>query len=89
MTDGAFLAQMQGFGLSTVQMHCDMPDHRSLLPQFVMQQHDVTPSVTELDRFFAFWRREFDAVLHSVRVAHKQLSGPQQRRTVDGIVTVN
>ena len=63
MTDRAFLAQMQGYGLTTVQIHYYMPDHRSLLQQFVMQQYDVAPSFPELDRFLGFWRREIEAVL--------------------------
>ncbi len=81
MTDRAFLAQMEGYGLTTVQIHYYMPDHRSLLQQFVMQQ--------ELDRFLAFWRREIDAVLHSVQVAHKHLIGPQEWRAVDGIISLH
>lgn len=88
-TDRAFLAQMAGYGLTTVQIHYHMPDHRSLLQQFVMQQYDVAPQFPELDRFLAFWRLEIDAVLHSVRVAHKHLIGPQEWRAVDGIVTIN
>jgi uncharacterized protein Usg len=89
MTDRAFLAQMAGYGLSTVEIHYYMPDHRSLLQQFVIQQYDVAPQFPELDRFLAFWRREIDAVLHSVRVAHKHLIGPQEWRAVDGVVTIN
>jgi uncharacterized protein Usg len=89
MTDRAFLAQMAGYGLSTVEIHYYMPDHRSLLQQFVMQQYDVAPHFPELDRFLAFWRREIDAVLHSVRVAHKHLIGPQEWRAVDGIISIH
>ena len=74
---------------SGLPIHYFMPDHRSLLQQFVMQQYDVAPSFPELDRFLAFWRREIDAVLHSVRVAHKHLIGPQEWRAVDGIITIN
>ena len=89
MTDRAFLAQLAGYGLSTVEIHYYLPDHRSLLQQFVMQQYDVAPQFPELDRFLAFWRREIDAVLHSVRVAHKDLIGPQEWRAVDGIIAIH
>jgi uncharacterized protein Usg len=54
-----------------------------------MQQYDVAPSFPELDRFLTFWRREIDAVLQSVRVAHKHLIGPQEWRAAEGIVTIN
>lgn len=89
MSDHDFLRQMQGYGLATVQIHYFMPDHRSLLQQFVIQQYDVAPQFPELTRFLDFWRREIEAVIHSVRVAHKHLIGPQEWRAVDGIVTIN
>ena len=89
MTDQVFLQQLEGYGLSTVQIHYYMPDHANLLQQFVMQQYDVAPQFPELGRFLDFWRREIDAALHSVRVAHKHLIGPQEWRAVDGIVSIN
>ena len=42
MADRDFELQVQGYGLTTVQVHFWMPDHRSLLQQFVFQQYDIT-----------------------------------------------
>lgn len=87
--DFAFARQLEGYGLSTVQIHYFMPDHPSLLQAFVLQQYDLAPGFPELDRFLAYWRREIEAVLHSVRVAHKHLIGPAEWRAVDGVITIN
>lgn len=89
MTDGDFVRQLEGYGLSTVEIHYFMPDHPNLLQMFVMQQYDVAPAFPELDRFLAYWRREIEAVLHSVRVAHKHLIGPAEWRAVDGVITLH
>ena len=89
MGDRDFALQVAGYGLSTVQVHYYLPDHPSLLQLFVMQQYDVAPSFPELDRFLDSWRREIEAVLHSVRVAHKHLIGPAEWRAVDGVITIN
>ena len=89
MSDPDFARQIEGYGLTTVQIHYYMPDHPSLLQMFVMQQYDVAPSFPRLDRFLSYWRREIEAALHSVRVAHKQLIGPAEWRAVDGIITIN
>ena len=89
MGDRDFALQVAGYGLSTVQVHYYLPDHPSLLQLFVMQQYDVAPSFTELDRFLDYWRREIGAVLLSVRVAHKHLIGPAEWRAVDGVITIN
>ena len=89
MGDRDFALQVAGYGLSTVQVHYYLPDHPSLLQLFVMQQYDVAPNFPELDRFLDYWRREIEAVLHSVRVAHKHLLGPAEWRAVDGVITIN
>lgn len=87
--DPDFVRQLDGYGLTTVQIHYYMPDHPSLLQIFVMQQYDVAPQFPELDRFLYYWRREIEAVLHSVRIAHKHLLGPTEWRAVDGVITIN
>ncbi len=87
--DGDFVRQLEGYGLSTVEIHYFMPDHPSLLQLFVIQQYDLAPSFPELDRFLAYWRAEIEAVLHSVRVAHKHLIGPTEWRAVDGVISIN
>ena len=89
MGDKDFARQIEGYGLSTVQIHYYMPDHPSLLQLFDMQQYDLAPTFPELDRFLAYWRREIEAVLHSVRIAHKHLVGPAEWRAVDGVITIN
>ena len=89
MGDRDFAIQVAGYGLSTVQVHYYLPDHPSLLQLVVMQQYDIAPTFPELDRFLDYWRREIEAVLHSVRVAHKHLIGPAEWRAVDGVITIN
>jgi uncharacterized protein Usg len=39
--------------------------------------------------FLDHWRREIEAALHSVRVAHNHLIGPAEWRAVDGVITIN
>lgn len=87
--DRDFARQIEGYGLSTVQIHYYMPDHPALLQLFVMQQYDLAPGFPELDRFLDYWRREIEAVLHSVQVAHKDLIGPAEWRAVDGVISIN
>jgi uncharacterized protein Usg len=42
-----------------------------------------------LHDFLDHWRREIEAAVHSVRVAHKHLIGSREWRAVDGIITIN
>ncbi len=84
-----FVKQLQGYSLATVEIHYYMPDHPSLLQQFVWQHYDMAPGFPALARFLDYWRREIEAPIHSVRVAHQQLIGPAEWRAVDGVITLH
>ncbi|KQM21398.1 usg protein [Novosphingobium sp. Leaf2] len=84
-----FRAQLAGYGLSTIQIHYFLPDHRSLLQMFAFQQYDVAPRFPALRDFLDYWTREIEGPLHSVRVAHNHLIGPQEWRAVDGIISIH
>lgn len=89
MADRDFERQMAGYGLTTVNVHYWMPDHRSLLQQFTFQQYDLAPRFPRLTEFLDFWRSDIEAVLHSVQIAHAHLIGPTEWKAVDGIISIN
>jgi uncharacterized protein Usg len=84
-----FRLQMQGYGLTTAEIHYHMPDHPSLLQLYVWQEYDLAPGFPELQVFLDYWARELDGALHSVRVAHHGLIEPSEWRAVDGIIPLN
>ena len=77
-----FKLQLEGYGLSLIEVRYYMPDHPSLLQLFSFQQHDLAPSFPALERFLDHWRREIEATLHSVRLNHRQLIGEREWRNV-------
>jgi uncharacterized protein Usg len=84
-----FLLQIEGYGLTTAEIHYWMPDHPSLLQQFIWQAYDVAPTFPTLQRFLDHWRLEIEGALHSVCVAHKRLIGPSEWRAVDGVIQIH
>lgn len=89
MTDRALLLQLKGYGLTTAEIHYYMPDHPGLLQLFVWQEYDVAPRFPVLHAFLDHWRREVEAALHSIRVAHQHLIRPAEWQAVDGVITIN
>ncbi len=83
-----FLRQLNGYSLATVEIHYYMPDHPSLLQQFIWQTYDMAPQFPALAKFLDYWRREIEAPLHSIRVAHSRLLGPTEWRAIDGVITI-
>lgn len=81
--------QLEGYGLSTIEIHYYLPDHPKLLQLFAFQQYDLAPRFPELRRFLDYWSREIEGALHSVRFAHKHLIGPQEWRAVDGVISIH
>jgi uncharacterized protein Usg len=86
--DRDFVRQLDGYSLATVEIHYYLPDHPSLLQQFIWQTYDLAPHFPALARFLDHWRREIEAPLHSIRVAHSRLLGPTEWRAVDGVISI-
>jgi uncharacterized protein Usg len=84
-----FRLQMEGYGLTTAEIHYHLPDHPSLLQLFVWQEYDLAPNFPSLKGFLGYWERELEGALHSVRVAHRRLIKPTEWKVVDGVIALN
>jgi len=89
MARSDFLMQLEGYGLSTVEVHYYLPDHPKLIQLFAFQQYDLAPRFPTLTTFLDYWSREIEGPLHSVRVAHQHLIGPSEWRAVDGVIAIH
>ena len=81
--DGAdeLTLRLQGWRLATAEVIYYMPDHPSLLQSFVWQTLDLAPKYPRIHQFLEFWRREIDAVIHSVQLATGETLAPAQVRS--------
>lgn len=68
--------QLNDYRLTTAEILYHMPDHPGLLQTYVWQEYDLAPRFPQLGKFLAFWERELDGALHSVRVASVGLIAP-------------
>lgn len=88
MSDRAFLAQLEGYGLTFAEIHYYRPDAPSLLQLFAWQEYDLAPDFPVLLGFLDHWRRDIEAALHSVRIVHERLIRPAEWRAVDGVISL-
>ena len=77
-----FEQQLRGHRLTTAAITYYMPDHPALLQEFLWQTLDEAPEFPRVQRFLNFWRREIDAVIHSVTCSAAGLIMPA-RLSVD------
>ena len=89
MADRDFARQLEGYGLTTAEIHYRFPDHPALLQLFVWQDYDLAPHFPTLKSFLDHWRRELEGPLHSVRIAHQRLLRPAEWKAVDGIIRIH
>jgi uncharacterized protein Usg len=89
MVSRDFRLQMEGYGLTTAEIHYRLPDHPTLLQLFVWQDYDRAPAFPTLRSFLDHWQRELEGALHSVRVAHQGLIRPHEWKAVDGILQLH
>ena len=84
-----FELQLRGRRMTTAEITYYMPDHPGLLQEFLWQTLDEAPEFPRVRRFLDFWRRDVDAVIHSVRVSHAGLVSPARLSTSAHIGTLN
>lgn len=82
-------ARLQGYRLATAEVIYYLPDHPSLLQSFVWQTMDCAPQYPRIAKFLNFWRREIEAVIHSVHVGSTDIVAPSDWRSVDGEFRLN
>ncbi len=78
--DRDLAAQLAGMSLTTAEILYRMPDAPALLQSYLWQEYDTAPRFPKLRGFLAFWERELDGPIHSVRVASAQLIRPVEIR---------
>lgn len=89
IVDLDFRARLEGAGLLTTEILYHMPDHPGLLQTFVWQTLDTAPGFPRLAKFLDHWRREIEAIIHTIRIAHADLMAPAELRAVDGEFRLN
>jgi len=62
--------QMNDYRLTTAEILYHLPDHPALLQTYIWQEYDLAPNYPELRKFLAFWEKNLDGPLHSVKVAN-------------------
>ena len=78
------MAQMLAdYRLTTAEILYHLPDYPRILQSYVWQNLDLAPKFPVLHRFLAFWERELEGKLHSVKVAHVGVVAPPEFRHAD------
>lgn len=80
--------QLEGFRLTTAQIYYHLPDHPTLLQEFIWQRYDIAPQFPKLYGFLNFWEKEIEGSLHSVYVADKKLIGTAENKFYDAEFTL-
>jgi len=86
---GEFERRLKGARLLTAEVLYYMPDHPKLLQTFMWQTMDMAPKYPRLQQFLDHWRREIEAVIHSVRVSHGEPLDVPDWRHANGVLRLN
>ena len=82
-------AQLRGQRLTTAEVLYYIPDHPDLLQSFLWQTLDRAPDYPRIQRFLEFWRREIEAVIHSVQISSVAEITPGRLRPVGYVAKLN
>jgi len=71
-----FGMMLKDYRLTTAEIIYHLPDHPKLLQSYIWQDLDIAPKFPVLGKFLAFWEKEIEGKLHSVKVASCELIRP-------------
>jgi uncharacterized protein Usg len=80
---------LRDYRLTTAEILYHFPDHPALLQSYVWQEFDLAPQFPSLKKFLAFWERELDGKLHSVKVMHAELITAQEFKLVRAPIQIH
>jgi uncharacterized protein Usg len=81
--------RLDGWRTTTATILYHMPDHPALLQSFLWQTLDLPPQFPRLRQFLDHWRREIEAVIHSIEVAAEGSMAPGSWRRVDAMLRLH
>ncbi len=81
--------QLRDYRLTTALILYHLPDHPSLLQEYIWQELDLAPRFPELRKFLNFWERELEGRLHEVRVVSAALIKPAEFRMNATLLTLH
>ena len=84
MASRDFVRQISGYGLTTAGILYRLPDHPSILQEYIWQDYDLAPRFPELNKFLSFWQAKLEGALYRITVSHDELIGPADLRVVRG-----
>ncbi len=76
--------RVEKYQLTTAEILYHMPDFPAVLQSYIWQEMDIAPKFPVLGKFLAFWQKELEGPLHSVRVASTGIFSPVEMRHIDG-----
>lgn len=68
--------QLRDYRLTTAEILYFLPDYTKLLQTYIWQDYDIAPDFPSLKKFLAFWEKEIEGRIHSVRLASADLITP-------------
>ena len=80
--------QLKDYRLTTAEILYRLPDHPAVLQSYIWQELDIAPAYPVLQRFLAFWEREIEGRLHSVRVGSLELVSAAGVRLPGAVLTL-
>lgn len=67
---------LRDYRLTTAEILYHLPDHPLILQTYLWQELDLVPDFPTLKKFLAFWERELEGRLHSVKIAACEVIKP-------------
>lgn len=73
-----FELRLKGYGLTTIEIFYYMPDHHSLIQEFIWQTLDIKPEYPRINKFLNYWKNEIKATIKEIILTHDNVIQPSK-----------
>jgi uncharacterized protein Usg len=88
MADKDFVFRLKNYSLVTVNILYYMPDHQSLVQEFLWQTLDLKPKYPRVKEFLYFWDKEIEACIKEIQLNDSNGLAPTKFTNVDQIFKI-
>jgi uncharacterized protein Usg len=74
--------------IATVQIYYYMPDHNSLLQEFLWQTEDLVPEFPRIHKFLVHWKNNIEAPIQTINVSYTDPFSKTRYINVDQIFKI-
>lgn len=80
---------LRGYRLTTLRIYYYMPDHASLIQEFLWQTLDLPPEFRRVHKFLNYWKSNIIVPIKEIELSYNSSINNKTIKTIDNLYDLN